>query len=108
MCLAILIPMLFFQYGVADVLPDDFGMDNSAASSIAFVMVVSFLSTSVHSMRVVVVVMCSIRLTFPSSCKSLSDVHVAAICTSRILRRFRIIASLSRVEVGILARFLYT
>ena len=33
MCLAILIPMLFFQYGVADVLPDDFGMDNSAACS---------------------------------------------------------------------------
>ena len=58
MCLAILIPM-FFQYGVADVLPDDFGMDNSAASSIAFVMVVSFVSTFVHSMRVVVVVMCS-------------------------------------------------
>ena len=58
MCLAILIPMLFFQYGVADVLSDDFGMDNSAASSIAFVMVVSFVSTSVHSMRVVVV-MCS-------------------------------------------------
>ena len=59
MCLAILIPMLFFQYGVADVLPDDFAMDNSAASSIAFVMVVSFVSTSVHSMLVVVVVMCS-------------------------------------------------
>ena len=59
MCLAILIAMLFFQYGVADVLPDDFGMDNSAASSIAIVMLVSFVSTSVHSMLVVVVVICS-------------------------------------------------
>ena len=39
--------------------PDDFGMDNSAASSIAFVMLVSLVSTSVHSMLVAVVVMCS-------------------------------------------------
>ena len=59
MCLAILIPMLFFQKGVADVLLDDFGMDNSAASSIAFVMLVSFVLTCVHYMLVVVVVMCS-------------------------------------------------
>ena len=33
--------MLFFQYGVADVFPDDLGIDNSAASSIAFIMLVS-------------------------------------------------------------------
>ena len=59
MCLAILIPMLFFQYGVADVLLADFGMDKSATSSIAFVMLALFVSTSVHSMLVVVVVMCS-------------------------------------------------
>ena len=59
MCLAILIHMLFFQYSVPDVLPDDFGMNNSAASSIAFVMLVSFVSTYVHSMFGVVVVMCS-------------------------------------------------
>ena len=51
--------MLFFQYGVADVFPDDLGIDNSAASSIAFVMLASFVSTSVHSMIVVDVVMCS-------------------------------------------------
>ena len=51
--------MLFFQYGVADVFPDDFGMENSAASSIAFVMLVSLVSTYVHYMLVVVVVMCS-------------------------------------------------
>ena len=57
MCLAILIPMLFFQYGVADVLPDDFGMDKSASSSMAFVMLVSCVSTSVHTLLVVVVVM---------------------------------------------------
>ena len=50
-------PMLFFQYGVAVVFPDDFGMETSAASSIAFVMLVSLVSTSVHSMLVVVVVM---------------------------------------------------
>ena len=57
MCLAILIPMLLLQYGVADVFPDYFGMDKSAVSSIAFVMLVSFVSTYVHSM--LVVIMCS-------------------------------------------------
>ena len=35
--------MLFFQY---DVFPDDSGIDNSAASSIAFVMLVSLVSIS--------------------------------------------------------------
>ena len=34
LCFAILIPMLFFQYGVVDVFPDDLGIDNSAVSSI--------------------------------------------------------------------------
>ena len=51
--------MLFFQYGVVDVFPDDLGIDNSAASSIAFVILASFVSLSVHSMFVVAVVMCS-------------------------------------------------
>ena len=45
--------MLFFQYGVVDVFPDDLGIDNSAASTIAIV------SISVHYMLVVAVVMCS-------------------------------------------------
>ena len=44
--------MLFFQYGVVDVFPDDMGIDNSAASSIAFVMFASLVSISVHSMLV--------------------------------------------------------
>ena len=51
--------MLFFQYGVIDVFPDDLGIDNSAASSIAFVILASFVSISVHYMFVVAVVMCS-------------------------------------------------
>ena len=51
--------MLFSQYGVVDVFPDDLGIDNSATSSIAFVMVASLVSISVHSMLVVAVVMCS-------------------------------------------------
>ena len=51
--------MLFFQYGVVDVFPDDLGIDNSAASSIGFVKLASFVSVSVHSMLVVAVVMCS-------------------------------------------------
>ena len=39
--------------------PDDLGIDNnSAASSIAFVMLASLVSVSVHSMSVVAVVMC--------------------------------------------------
>ena len=55
--------MLFFQYGVVDVFPDDLGIDNSAASSIAFVMLSSLVSmydyhTNAHSMLVVAVVMC--------------------------------------------------
>ena len=70
MCLAILIPMLFFQYGVADVFPDDFGIANSAASSIAFVMLVSFVSISVHSMFDVVVVMCSRSCSQSACCVS--------------------------------------
>ena len=52
--------MLLFQYGVVDIYPDDLGIDNSAASSIAFVMLASLVSISVHSMLVVVVVMCSL------------------------------------------------
>ena len=35
--------MLFFQYGVVDVFPDDLVIDNSADSSIAFVMLASFV-----------------------------------------------------------------
>ena len=57
--LAILIPMLFFQYGVVDVFPDGLGIDNSAASSITFVTLASLVSIYVHSMLVVAVVMCS-------------------------------------------------
>ena len=51
--------MLFFQYGVVYIFPDDLGIDNSAASGIAFVMLASFLSIPVHYMPVVAVVMCS-------------------------------------------------
>ena len=52
--------MLFFQYGVVDVLfPDDMGIDNFVASSIDFVMLASLVSISVHSMLVVAVVVCS-------------------------------------------------
>ena len=40
--------------------PDDLGIDNSAASSIALVILASFVSISVHSMFVVVVVTCSL------------------------------------------------
>ena len=49
--------MLLFQYGLVDDFPDDLGIDNSAASSIAFVMLASFVSISVDSMLVVAVVM---------------------------------------------------
>ena len=48
--------MLFFQYGVVDVFPDDLDIDNSAASSISFVILASFISISIHSMFVVAVV----------------------------------------------------
>ena len=58
MCLAILIPMLFFQYGVVDVFPDDMGIDNFAASNIDFVMFASMVLISVHFMPAVAVVMC--------------------------------------------------
>ena len=51
--------MLIFQYGGVDVFPDDMGINNSAASSIAFVMLASLVSIYVHSMLVVAVVMCS-------------------------------------------------
>ena len=51
--------MLILQYGVADVFPDDLGIANSAAPRIIFVMLASFVSTYVHSMLVVDVVMCS-------------------------------------------------
>ena len=51
--------MLFFQYGVVDVFPDDMGIDNSSASSIAFVILASFVSISVHYIFGVAVVMCS-------------------------------------------------
>ena len=51
--------MLFFQYGVVDVFPNDFGIDNYEASSIAFVMLASLVSIFVHSMLVVSVVLCS-------------------------------------------------
>ena len=51
--------MLIFQYGVVDVFPDDLGIGNSVASSIAFVMLASLVSISVHSVFVVAVVMCS-------------------------------------------------
>ena len=50
--------MLFFQYGVVNVFPDDLGIDISAASNIAVVILASFESISVHSMFVVAVVMC--------------------------------------------------
>ena len=50
--------MVFFQYGVDDF-PDDFGIDNSAASSIAFVLLALFVSISVHSIFVIAVVICS-------------------------------------------------
>ena len=58
MCFAIIIPMLFFQYGVVDVFPDDLSIDNSTGSSIAFVMFASLVLIYVHSMLVVAVVMC--------------------------------------------------
>ena len=51
--------MLFFQYGVVDVFPDDLGIDKSTVLSIAFVMLASLVSISAHSMLVVAVVMCS-------------------------------------------------
>ena len=51
--------MLLFQYGVVDVFPDDLDIDNSAVSSIAFVILVSFVLIFVHSMFVIAVVMCS-------------------------------------------------
>ena len=49
--------MLFFHYGVLMFFPDDLGIDNFAASSIAFVILASLVSISVHSMLVVAVVM---------------------------------------------------
>ena len=51
--------MLFFHYSGVDVFPDDLGIDNSAASSIALLILASFVSISVHSKFVVAVVMCS-------------------------------------------------
>ena len=51
--------MLYIQYGVVYVIPDDLGIDYSAASSKAFVILASYVSISVHSMFVVVVVMCA-------------------------------------------------
>ena len=43
--------MLFFQYMVLLMFfSDDLGIDNSAASSMAFVMMASFVSIYVHSM----------------------------------------------------------
>ena len=50
--------MLLFQYGVVDVFPDDLGIDNSASSSIAFVILAPFISISVHSMFVVKFTIC--------------------------------------------------
>ena len=50
--------MLFFQYGVAHVFPDELCIDNSPASNIALVMLASLVSISVHSMLLVAVVMC--------------------------------------------------
>ena len=51
--------MLFFQYDVVDVFfYDDMDIDNCAASSIAFVMFASLVSTSVHSIIVVAVIIC--------------------------------------------------
>ena len=52
--------MLYFQYGVVDdVYPDELGIHNFAASTIAFLMLASFVSIHVHSMLVIAVVMCS-------------------------------------------------
>ena len=58
--------MLFIQYDVADVFPDDLGIDNSAASSIVVVMLVSFVSISVHFMFVIAVILCPRKV--PSLC----------------------------------------
>ena len=44
--------MLFIQYGVVDVFHDDLGIDNFAASSIAFVMLTSLVSISVNSIYI--------------------------------------------------------
>ena len=55
--------MLFFQYGVVDVFPDNLGIDNYAASIIAVVILALFITIYVHSMFVVSVVMFSV--TFP-------------------------------------------
>ena len=49
---------MFLQYGVVDDFPNDLGIDNSAASSIAFVMLASFVSIYVYSKFVVAVVIC--------------------------------------------------
>ena len=49
--------MFFFQYSLVDVFLDDMGIDNSASSSISFVMLASFASLSLHSMFVVAVEM---------------------------------------------------
>ena len=50
--------MLLFQYGVVDGFPDNLGIDNTAASRIAFVMFSSLVSIFIHSMLIVAVVMC--------------------------------------------------
>ena len=42
--------MLLFLYCVVDDFSDDLGIDNSTASSIAFVMLASFVPISVHYM----------------------------------------------------------
>ena len=59
LCFVIIIPMLFFQYGVVDVFSDHLGINSSAISSMACVMLGSLVSIYVHSMLVVAVVMCS-------------------------------------------------
>ena len=51
--------MLLFLYGLLMFSPDHLGIDNSAASCIAFVILASFVSIYVYSMFVVAVVMCS-------------------------------------------------
>ena len=63
----LLLLLLFFQCGVVDVFPDDLGIDKSAASGLAFVMLASCVSIYVHSMLVVTVAMCS-RKSSQSAC----------------------------------------
>ena len=53
-----IVSLLFHgAYGVIDDFPDYLSIYNYAASSIAFVMLASFVSISVHSLFVVAVVM---------------------------------------------------